>query len=44
MGQPCRCTHTCVVSSSNISRCMLEAVAKAAVFQVSGKPFADPKV
>ena len=39
----CRCTHMCLASTKNIGRCLVEAVAKAAVFQAAGKPFADPK-
>lgn len=38
-----RCTHRCLASTSNIGRTLVEAVAKAAVFQTAGKPFADPK-
>jgi hypothetical protein len=39
----CRCTHMCLSSTNNIAKCLVEAVAKAAVFQTAGKPFADPK-
>ena len=38
----CRCTHMCLASTSNIAKTLVEAVAKAAVFQTAGKPFADP--
>ena len=39
----CRCTHMCLASTSNIAKTLVDAVARAAVFQTAGKPFADPK-
>ena len=39
----CRCSHICLTSTHNISRALLCAVAKAAVYQSAGKIFGDPK-
>ena len=39
----CRCSHMCLSSLQNLSRNLLDAVAKASVYQTAGKPFGDPK-
>ena len=39
----CRCSYVCLTSTHNISRALLCAVAKAAVYQSKGKIFGDPK-
>ena len=39
----CRCSHICLTSTHNISRALLCAIAKAAVYQSAGKIFGDPK-
>ena len=39
----CRCSHICLSSTQNISRALLCAIAKAAVYQSAGKIFGDPK-
>ena len=39
----CRCSYVCLTSTHNISRALLCAVAKAAVYQSAGKIFGDPK-
>jgi hypothetical protein len=39
----CRCSHICLGSSANISRALLSATAKAAVYQTAGNIFGDPK-
>ena len=35
--------HMCLSSLQNLSRNLLDAVAKASVYQTAGKPFGDPK-
>jgi hypothetical protein len=37
----CRCAHLCLASHANVSRALVDAIAKAAVFQTAGKPFGD---
>jgi len=39
---PLCCTHVCIATTENIARSLVEAVAKAAVFQTL-KPFGDPR-